>query len=277
MKRYLWMTALLTQGLYAYTQTTLTGMVTDAEDHKPVPYVSIGVTRTPNGTVSNAAGIFSITLDNKVTDNDTLKFSGIGYQSKALLVGELKEILKHGPLSISLNRSVNQLRQVSVTSKKGHVKIVGYDKNSKLFGLGFYASGVGSQAGVIIPISHPETNLENVSFYIVDNPFKQLLFRVNLYELVNNKPGNNILTENIFLHVDDNRTGKVIFDLSKYNLYFDNDVLLTLEWIDAQPSAPNTRLVVAAAVFGHTWYQQASQSAWTKKGTGLGLSVKTVY
>jgi hypothetical protein len=95
--------------------------------------------------------------------------------------------------------------------------------------------------------------------------------------MVNNQPGNNILSENIFLHVDDNQTGKMIFDLSKYNLYVDKDILLTLEWIEAQPSAPGTRLVVAVAVFGHTWYQQASQSAWTKKSTGIGLSVKTVY
>jgi len=155
--------------------------------------------------------------------------------------------------------------------------MAGYHKNSKLFGLGFDASGVGAEAGVIMPISHPGINLENVSFYIIQNPFKHLLFRVNLYQMVNNKPGDNILTENIFLHVHDNRTGKMIFDLSKYNLYLDKDVLLTLEWIDAQPSAPSTRLVVAAAVFGHTWYRQASQSAWTKKGTGIGLSIKTVY
>ena len=277
MKQYILIAVILLQGISAYTQNTVTGIVTDVEDHKPVPYASIGVTRTPNGTVANAAGVFSIALDSKVTDNDTLKFSSIGYQGEAFLIGELKQRLKNGPLTISLNKSVSQLRQVSVNSKKGHVKIVGYDKNSKLFGLGFYASGVGSQAGIVIPITHPGTNLENVSFYIIQNPFKHLLFRVNLYELVGNKPGNNILTENTFLHVDDNQTGKIIFDLSKYNLYLDKDILLTLEWIDAQPAAPSARLVVAAAVFGHTWYQQASQSAWTRKGTGIGLSVKTVY
>jgi hypothetical protein len=276
MKRSILALVLIIQGLQGYTQSILTGVVIDAEDNKPVQYVSIGITTTPNGTVSNVAGLFSINLDNKVTNNDTLKFSSIGYQSEAFLIGELKERLKDGPLIISLKKSVIQLKQVSIVSKKVHVKIVGYDKNSKLFGLGFDASGVGSQAGVIIPITHPETNLQNLSFFIIQNPFKHLVFRMNMYELVNDKPGNNILSENIFIHVEDNQTGKMIFDLSKYNLYLNNDVLLTLEWIEAQP-ATNGKLAIAAAVFGHTYFRQASQYTWTKKGIGLGLSVKTNY
>jgi hypothetical protein len=182
MKRYVLVLVLIIQGLHGYTQSILTGVVINAEDNKPVPYVSIGITTTPNGTVSNIAGVFSITLDNKINDNDTLKFSSIGYRSEAFLIGELKERLKDGPLTISLKKSVNQLKQVSIVSKKVRVKIVGYDKNSKLFGLGFDASGVGSQAGVIIPITHPETNLQNLSFFIIQNPFKHLVFRMNMYE-----------------------------------------------------------------------------------------------
>ena len=276
MKISIWITVILIQSLHAYAQNKLTGVVIDDNDHKPVPYVSIGVTSTPNGTVSNDVGAFSITLDNKVTNNDTLKFSSIGYRSEAFLISDLKERFKDGPLTISLKKSVSQLKQVSIVSKKVHVKIVGYDKDSKLFGLGFDASGVGSQAGIIIPIKHLETNLQNLSFFIIQNPFKHLVFRMNLYELVNDKPGNNILSENIFINIEDYQTGKMTFDLSKYNLYLNNDVLLTLEWIEAQPGT-NAKLVIAAAVFGHTYFRQASQSAWTKKGTGIGLSVKTNY
>jgi hypothetical protein len=276
MKPYIFMVMLLIQGLHAYSQTVLNGVVTDAADRKPVPYVSIGVTSTPNGTVSNVDGAFRITLENKVNSNDTLKFSSIGYLSETFLIRDLKEKSKDGPLAISLKKSVNQLPQVSIVSKKVHVKIVGYDKNSKLFGLGFDASGVGSQAGIIIPITHSETNLQNLSFFIIQNPFKHLLFRMNLYELVNNKPGNNISSENILINVEDNQTGKVIFDLSKYHIFVSKDVLLTLEWIEGKP-ATNTKLAIAASVFGHTYYRQASQFLWTRKGTGIGISVKTIY
>ncbi|WP_184550045.1 carboxypeptidase-like regulatory domain-containing protein [Mucilaginibacter sp. FT3.2] len=276
MNRYLLILTFLIPGLHSYAQNMLTGVVIDAEDGKPVQYASIGVIRTPNGTVANIAGSFSITLDSKVMDDDTLKFSSIGYQSEAFLIKDLRKKTENGPLTISLHQSVNQLKQVSIILKKAHVKIVGYDKNSKLFGLGFDASGVGSQAGVIIPIAHPETNLQNLSFFIIQNPFKHLMFRVNLYEFVKDKPGKNLLTQNIFINVDDYKTGKIIFDLSKYDLYLSSDVLLTLEWIEAQP-ATNAKIDIAAAVFGHTYYRQASQSAWTKKNTGIGLSTKISY
>ncbi len=276
MKRLILIVAIAAQGLQVYAQNIVSGMVMDAENNKPVPYVSIGITRTSIGTVSNAGGLFNITLNDKINDNDTLKFSSIGYQSELFLISEINKRLKNGPLTIPLKRSTDQLEQVSVISTHAHTKIAGYDKNSKLFGLGFDAGGIGAQAGVVIPIAHRETNIQNVSFFIIQNPFRHLIFRMNLYEMINDKPGRNILHENIFINVEGNQTGKMIFDLSKYNLYADSDVLLTLEWIEAQP-ATNAKLAVAAAVFGHTYYRQASQAAWAKKTTAIGLSVKTVY
>jgi hypothetical protein len=201
MKRSIFFLFLIFQAFVSFSQSVLTGAVVDAEDNKPVPYVSIGITSKPNGTVSNTAGIFSLTLDNTVNNSDTLKFSSIGYHDKAFLVGEFKEKLKAGTLTIALTKAVNELKQVSVTAKKATVKIVGYQTNSKLLSVGFASNNLGSQGGIIIPIKHPETNLENLSFLVVQNSFKHLAFRMNLYEMVNDKPGNNILSENIINHI----------------------------------------------------------------------------
>ena len=84
-----------------FAQTSLNGVVIDAESNKPVPYVSIGITNKPDGTVSNISGEFKIDLDTKIDNNDTLKFSSIGYQSKAFLIADLKAQFKDGPLRIS--------------------------------------------------------------------------------------------------------------------------------------------------------------------------------
>ena len=276
MKRFIFFLILIFQGFGAFSQSVLTGVVVDAGDNKPVPYVSIGITSKPNGTVSNIVGVFSLTLDNTVNNNDTLKFSSIGYHDKVFLIGELKDKLKAGQLTITLTKSVNELKQVSIIAKKAKVKIVGYETSSKLLSVGFASNNLGSQGGIIIPIRHPETNLENLSFLVVQNSFKHLAFRMNLYEMVNDKPGNNILTENIIISIDDMQTGKITYDLSKYNLYLNKDVLMTLEWIEAQP-ANNGHCAVATSLFGHTYFRQASQSPWVKKATGLGISVKTSY
>ncbi len=259
-----------------FSQNSLKGVVLDAESNKPVPYVSIGITDKPNGTVSNAEGEFKIDLDTKVNNNDTLKFSSVGYQSKAFLVAELRDKFKGGPLNISLEKAVKELKQVTINAKRVNVKILGYETVSKLLGLGFGSNSIGSQAGVRIPIKHPNTNIENLSFFIIQNSFERLTLRVNIYEMKDGKPGDNILTENIIYKVEHKQTGKITIDLSQYNINVDKDVLITLEWIEAQ-SATDSTFSVSAVLFGSTYFRQASEYLWKKKGPGVGFSVKANY
>ncbi len=193
-----------------FAQTILKGLVIDTETNKPVPYASIGITSKPDGTVSNADGEFEITLDQKITGNDTLVFSSIGYQSKVFFkLDDMKrKNSKEAPLSITLKKSVYELKPVVINSKHAHVKILGYETTSKLFGLGFGANAIGSQGGVRIPIKHPNTNIESLSFFIIQNPFDGLTFRVNIYEFNGGKPGNNILNENVIFKVENKQAGK---------------------------------------------------------------------
>ncbi|HEY2581835.1 MAG TPA: carboxypeptidase-like regulatory domain-containing protein [Mucilaginibacter sp.] len=261
---------------FIFAQNSFKGIVTDADSGKAIPYVSIGIVNKVDGTVSNADGEFKINLNIKVSDDDTLKFSSIGYQSKAFLLGDLKKKYKDLPLNVSLKKAVNQLKQVVINSKRANEKILGYPTTSKLLGLGFGTNSIGSQAGVRIPIKHENTNIENLSFFIIQNSFEQLTFRVNIYEMNNGKPGNNILNENVIVKVGNKQTGKITFDLTPYNIYTDKDVLVSMEWIEAKPAATGT-LDVGAVIFGSTYFKQASQYQWAKKGTGLGIGVKVNY
>jgi hypothetical protein len=276
MKYALFFIIIFFSGSIAFAQNVLKGDVIDTETNKPVPYVSIGVISKPDGTVSNARGEFEITLDAKITDTDTLVFSSIGYQSKAFLVGDLKKEFKETPLSISLKKSVYELKQVVISSKHAHVKILGYETTSKLFGLGFGTNSLGSQGGVRIPIKHPNTNIESLSFFIIQNPFESLTFRVNIYEFNDGKPGNNILNENVIFKVENKQAGKITVDLANYNIYVNKDVLVALEWIGSKP-ATTGQLDVAAVLFGSTYVKQASQYLWVKKSAGLGFSIKANY
>ena len=276
MKRSLFFILVFFNSSMVFAQTVLKGVVIDTETNKPVPYVSIGIINKPEGSVSNAGGEFEITLDAKITDNDTLVFSSIGYQSKAFLVCDLERIFKKGPLNILLKKSVYELKQVVISSKHAHVKILGYETTSKLLGLGFGTNSLGSQGGVRIPIKHPNTNIESLSFFIIRNPFESLTFRVNIYEFNGGKPGNNILNDNVIFKVGNKQAGKITVDLTNYNIYVNKDVLIALEWIGSKP-ATTGQLDVAAVLFGSTYVRQASQYLWVKKSAGLGFSVKANY
>jgi len=259
-----------------FGQTRLKGIAIDSESNKPVPYVSIGIISKADGTVSNVNGEFEIALDAAITDVDTLRFSSIGYQTKDFMVGELRKKYNSTPLTVSLRKSVKELNQVVIKGKHAEVKILGYETTSKLLGLGFGTNSIGSQGGVRLAVKHPNTNLENLSFFIIQNSFESLTFRVNVYEMDDGKPGNNILNDNIIFKIGDKQSGKITVDLSSFNIYVSKDVLITLEWIDAKPATSGT-LDVAAVVFGSTYFRQASQYIWKKKGTGIGISVKANY
>ncbi|HEY4322755.1 MAG TPA: carboxypeptidase-like regulatory domain-containing protein [Mucilaginibacter sp.] len=276
MKRSLLFILFLLNSVSIFAQSTFKGVVTDDENGKPVPYVSIGIINKLSGTVSNADGEFKINLDIKVSDDDTLKFSSIGYQSKAFLVGDLKKKFKDLPLNVTLKKAVNHLKQVVINSKRGNEKILGYPTTSKLLGFGVGTNSIGSQAGVRISIKHENTSIENLSFFIIQNTFEQLTFRVNVYEMNNGKPGNNILNDNVIVTVRNKQTGKITVDLTSYNICADRDVLISMEWIEANPGTTGM-LDVAAVIFGSTYFKQASQYQWAKKGTGLGFGVKVNY
>ncbi|HAL81890.1 MAG TPA: hypothetical protein DCO83_06370 [Mucilaginibacter sp.] len=276
MKRCVFFILFLLNCPVLFAQTSLWGMVIDTGSNKPIPYVSIGIISKARGTVSDINGEYKISLDAKIADDDTLRFSCIGYQTRDFLVGELRKKYLGMRLDIGLTKSVKELKQVVINAKRANVKILGYPTTSKLLGVGFGANSIGSQGGVRLTVKHQNTNLESLSFFIIQNSFESLTFRVNIYEMVDGKPGNNILNDNIIVKVGDKQSGKITVDLSSYNIYVSKDVLIALEWIGAKPATSGT-LDVAAVVFGSTYFRQASQYLWKKKGTGLGISVKANY
>lgn len=101
----------------SYAQQTVTGKVTD-QSGLPLPGVSVHEKGTKNGTSSNAAGIYSIT----VKPGSVLTFSSIGLATKEVTVGT------SGSLDVSLVEDANALSEVVVTSLgiKRQAKSLGY-------------------------------------------------------------------------------------------------------------------------------------------------------
>ena len=60
-----------------YCQTTVSAIVKDKQTGEVLPYCNVSVVGTNRGTITNADGIFSISID---SENSILEFSFIGYQ-----------------------------------------------------------------------------------------------------------------------------------------------------------------------------------------------------
>jgi len=106
---------------------TVTGKVTSSDDNSPLPGVSVVVKGSTTGTVTDADGNFSISVD----ANGVLLFSFIGLQSKEVAVGERTVI------DIQLGLDVTQLSEVVVTA-------VGIEREKKA--LGYAVATVDSKA-----------------------------------------------------------------------------------------------------------------------------------
>ncbi|MCX6290368.1 MAG: SusC/RagA family TonB-linked outer membrane protein [Bacteroidetes bacterium] len=100
-------------------ERNITGMVTSADDHSPVPGVSVVVKGTTNGTVTDLNGRFEIKIFSAA---DSLVFSSVGMESQTISTG-----IKN-TFDISLKVKSHKLEEVVVTALgiKREKKALGY-------------------------------------------------------------------------------------------------------------------------------------------------------
>ena len=104
LKRGLLLFALALTYNLSYSQSKVTGRITDSQDNTPIPGVNILVKGTTTGTSSDANGNYSLTLP---TANSTLVFSFTGYTSQDVPVNGKSTInIELEPSSQLLNEVV---------------------------------------------------------------------------------------------------------------------------------------------------------------------------
>ena len=145
----LFMALILCSWQLVLAQKTITGTVTDAKDGSTLPGVSIVVKGTTIGTLSDVAGKFSV----KVSDNQVLQFSFVGYNMQEIAVGSQSVI------NVSLVQAAELLDEVIVvgygTSKKKDLTGAIASVNSKQLSLGGTVTNAaqalqGKTAGVVV-------------------------------------------------------------------------------------------------------------------------------
>ncbi len=92
---------------YAMAQRTLSGKIVSGEDQSPLPGVNIVVKGTTNGTISDASGMYSLTIN---SDNDVVVFSFVGYLTQEV------SIAGRSSLDITLATDAKELSEVVVTA-----------------------------------------------------------------------------------------------------------------------------------------------------------------
>lgn len=257
-----------------FAQNKVWGVVKDSETKNPIPYVNIGIVKKNVGTVSNNEGKFNLEIPS-MFENDTIKLSSIGYQSKSILVKNFLSNLKADSI-VELLPDVTKLKEVVVVSKKLKGKILGTKTKSRMFGNGFSNAPLGCEFGSKIKIKNSPTYVKKFHAYVSSNTSVTTKFRLNFYNIKNGFPHEKIVTDNIIFSIGV-KEGKFTLDLEQYNIMVEEDFYCTIELIENQK--PDEEIFFSAKLLGRTTaYRWTSQAEWEKNGKiGVGFHYSVKY
>ena len=252
-------------------QHIVQGRIIDAFTKEPLPFVNIGVLKKELGTVSNEEGFFFLEVPDLFA-KETLRFSMIGFDERDFQVADLEAILLSNN-TLVLAEQTTFLEEVVLTAeKKWDTRVSGNSTTSKLLITGFTSNQLGNEIALFVKVKKTPAYIEGIQFSVVENIYPEVRFRVNVYSSDYRFPDENILKENIFVTLKQSE-GLRSVDLKDYDILVDDDIFISLEWIDEDLGSEG--LWFSAGVFGKSIYARStSQAEWKKqRGLSLGMSV----
>ncbi|MDR3679836.1 MAG: carboxypeptidase-like regulatory domain-containing protein [Flavipsychrobacter sp.] len=249
------------------------GVIVD-KDGQGLPYVSIGIVNTPYGTVSDESGNYKMQLPAAAKAKDSLKFSCIGYDSRTVLVGNIvREFL---PVKMDIVPMV--LNEVMVKPTHTETEIIGITHKKGMMANNFAISGeagqnLGAEIGERFELGGERNFLDTLNVFVNANSFDTVAFRINIYNIQNGMPGKSLLDRNIWFTLFNQDKGWIALDLKPYHLVFDEDVIVSLQWIRHSQKGTALSLPITIPALGHVhYYKFGSQGVW-KKYTNMATSM----
>jgi hypothetical protein len=241
------------------------GRVISSETNLGIAYMNVGVVGKNIGTVSDESGNFSIILD-KIFDKDSLRFSMVGYKSKIMLVSQFRA---DSVKNIYLNPISYNLSEITVTYHKPKKLILGFPVETDALKSGFSDNNLGSELGVRVN-ARKKVVLKGINFNVATCTFDSVTYRLNIYMIENDIVTSNIVTEPIYITFSKNQINKTItFDLSKYSILVEGDLLITLELFKDMGEG---KLLFKTQFFtGITYHRKTSQGSWTQSAGVVGI------
>lgn len=260
---------------YSRSQT-IHGKLIDSVSKNPIGYVNIGIIGKNVGTVSDDKGNFAIELKDQY-DNDTLKFSMIGFKNLQFGIGNFKKeyLSNNESIQVKLEKSITVLKEVLIKPKKYVTKIIGNTTNSSSIVGGFTSNNLGSELGTVMKIKKSPAFIVNVNFNIAVNKYDSITFRINIYKIKNRIPTENILNEPLLITTKIKK-GTLSIDVRKYNLIAEDDFFVSIEWIK---DLKGSDLCFSGGFLNQdSFSRKTSQGSWRKVSTiGLGIYSTVTY
>lgn len=208
---------------------TLRGKVIDSESREPLAFVHIGVFNKNMGVISDEEGAFQLDLS-RAQKYDSIGFSMVGYKTLFLSGGQLNTssdvVIPMQPTSFKLDEVIISESRKIPTQDFGRSKPTKTTTGeSGLPGLGW-----GGEWGLKIFNDGKTYDVESISFHMRFNTIDSALFRINLYQVQGNMPGESILKQDIY--VKSYRKQKwITAEVIDHGIRIDENVIATFEFV----------------------------------------------
>lgn len=256
------------------------GKLINSQNHQPVPYANIGIVGENIGTTSDVKGFFSIILKSEF-NKDILRISSIGFESKEYVIESFKqEFQNDNTVEIILLPKTYSISEVIIRPVKTRYFTLGnLCDSASCYGNAFYSKQLGTEIGVRIklPSRVKKTYINSFRFYVGEFTYSSFPVRLNIYNLDNGLPFENILKEPIFIEIKDK--GEYNIDLSKMNIAADGDFFISLEYYRIADEVDGKLIFCAVQPKSkkqdNDFYRFTSQGKWMPGfGDNLGFSVQ---
>ena len=238
-------------------------------DSQPVPYVNIGLTDRPAGTLSGQDGSFSFRAD-KLTGKETLRISCIGYEPQEYA---LADIDLQQPFDVRLKETEAQTVDTTVRPAPRNRYTFGRDIGSNRFSAAFRRGQEGGEMGVKCKLGDLWGHLQRAHLNLAGcRGVDTLHMRINVYAMRGDRIGRNLLSEPVYFSIPASEADKTAtIDLRPYDIHVKGDFLISVENLTRLPSG--AKYWVRARLLARTYTRYASQAPWKIRKAGVGLSV----
>ncbi len=232
----------------AQEQQVIAAKIVDNQTKEPLEFVNIRFQGKDIGTTTTKSGHFILSYQrSEINEGDVLQISFLGYETRNLTTTRLKR-LSATPITIALAPSPYSLSEVLLKSTPREKKIIGHTAFTAA-SMGYWEGpdAVGGEIASVIPIRKRNTRLLNLAFNVLQNRSDSLLIRVHIYEYDGGEPERSLVSEEI-LHTISRKKGLETIPLEKYNIRADDDILISIELVEA--FGPSIYFSLSASAYG---------------------------
>jgi len=246
--------------LTAQEAFVIKGKVIDQENTMTLAYVNIGMVGTSLGTISDANGRFELYLNANIDEEQIIRFSYLGYAAKDYTIASLS--LLNGQ-AIPLNKTRITLKTVEVRPDLLNTKVIGHEKTKTNRMNNFSIAkkpnqNLGAAIGRRFNLGEKTSQLAEFKFY-------------------NGRPHQLLNQQDIITTLVQHKKGWATVDLSTFQLFVKEDVIVALEWIEHSQKGRVLQLPITMPAFATHFYKYGSQDKWKRfrgMSTAMVLTVK---